>query len=47
MTPPLITREDIAAFIQAELSQLFGCEPSDRGVELLARFLTERGVNVG
>jgi hypothetical protein len=47
MSNPLITREDIAAFIQAELSRLFGCEPSDRGVDLLARFLTERGVKVG
>jgi hypothetical protein len=44
---PLITREDLAAFIRSDLRELFGCEPSDRGVELLARFLKKEGVSVG
>ena len=44
---PLITREDLAAFIRSDLRDLFGCEPSERGLELLRRFLEKEGVKVG
>jgi len=44
---PLITREDLAAFIRSELRDLFGTEVTDRGIEIMARFLKDGGVKVG